>query len=162
MRTLFIMPLVLMSLVSSPSWGLSMDDLVIRESLWNKKFNDVPFTGEIDEGLERGSYKNGKREGFWETYWWNGQLSYRGTYRNGKRDGFWTQYDPEGRVQLKHNYKQGDYHGNWESYHEDGTLFEKGEYKDGLRHGRWISYFTSGELHTGSSGQFKNGVKVSD
>jgi len=28
MRTLFIIPLVLMSLVSFPSWGLTMDDLV--------------------------------------------------------------------------------------------------------------------------------------
>ena len=62
MRTLFIIPLVLMSLVSFPSWGLSMDDLVHREGVWYKKFTDVPFTGEVDEGLERGSMKNEKNE----------------------------------------------------------------------------------------------------
>ena len=49
MKTLFIIPLVLMSLVSSPSWGLSMDDLVERDGLYYKKFTDVPFIVEIDD-----------------------------------------------------------------------------------------------------------------
>ena len=48
MRTLFIIPLVLMSLISSPSWGLDVGDLVIRDGLYYKKFSDVPFTGEVD------------------------------------------------------------------------------------------------------------------
>ena len=49
MKTLFIIPLVLMSLVSSPSWGLSMDDLVERDGLYYRKFTDVPFIVEIDD-----------------------------------------------------------------------------------------------------------------
>ena len=63
MRTLFIIPLVLMSLVSFPSWGLCMDDLAHREGVWHKKFTYVPFTIEVGEGLERGSMKNGKKRG---------------------------------------------------------------------------------------------------
>ena len=53
MRTLFIKPLVLIFLVSLPSWGLTMDDLVKREGLYYKKFTDVPFTGKIDEGSKK-------------------------------------------------------------------------------------------------------------
>ena len=34
MKTLLIIPLVLMSLVSFPNWGLTMDDLVKRDGLW--------------------------------------------------------------------------------------------------------------------------------
>ena len=83
MRTLFIIPLVLMSLVSFPSWALSMNDLVFRAGLYYEKFNATPFTGEVDEGLLRGSFKNGKREGSWESYWANGQLHYKGAYKNG-------------------------------------------------------------------------------
>ena len=30
-----------------------MDDLVQRDGLYYQKFTDVPFTGEIGEGLER-------------------------------------------------------------------------------------------------------------
>lgn len=53
MRTLFIVPLVLMSLVSFPSWGETIDDLVEREGIYYKKFTDVPFTGKVDEGFVR-------------------------------------------------------------------------------------------------------------
>ena len=63
MKTHFITPLVLILLVSFPSWGLTMDDLVVREGLYYEKFTNVPFTGEIDEGLERGNFKKGKQEG---------------------------------------------------------------------------------------------------
>ena len=68
MRTSFIIPLVLMSLVSFPSWGLTIDDLVQLKGLYYEKFNDVPFTCEIDEGLTKGNVENGKREGTWVFY----------------------------------------------------------------------------------------------
>ena len=54
MKTLFITPLVLMSLVSSPSWGLTMDDLIERDGLYYQKFNSTPFSGEV-EGIWSGS-----------------------------------------------------------------------------------------------------------
>jgi len=93
MKSLLIIPLVLMSLVSSPSWALSMNDLVRRAGLYYEKFTATPFTGEVDEGQEKGSFKNGKREGSWEHYWDNGQLFSMGDYKNGKREGFWVYYD---------------------------------------------------------------------
>ena len=62
-----------------------MDDLVEREGIYYKKFTDVPFTGKVDEGLVRGSFKDGKREGYWVTYQENWQLGSKGHYKNG----FW-------------------------------------------------------------------------
>ena len=87
-----------------------MDDLVKRAGLYYEKFTATPFTGEV-EGRWRGSMKNGKPEGSWETYWDNGQLSLKGNYKNGKRKG------------------------SWESYHEDGSVKEKytGTYKNGVK-----------------------------
>ena len=57
MRNIFIIT-ILLSLFSSPSWceTLSLDDLVMRNNLYYKKFTDVPFTGEIF-GLENGRFK---------------------------------------------------------------------------------------------------------
>ena len=98
MRTLLIIPLVLMSLVSFPSWGLTMDDLVMRAGLYYEKFTATPFTGKVDEGLERGFYKNGKREGSRESYWSNGQLSSKGNYKNGKMEGSWESYYKDGSI----------------------------------------------------------------
>ena len=86
MRTLVIIPMVLMSLVSFPSWGLTIDDLVEREGIYYKKFSNVPFNGEI-EGKSQGEFQNGKRDGFWINYHDNGQLLSKGDYKNGNRDG---------------------------------------------------------------------------
>ena len=51
-----------------PSLALSEEvlwyDLVETDSLYYKKFTDVPFTGKV-MGSERGSFKKGKREGPW-------------------------------------------------------------------------------------------------
>ena len=97
MRTLFIIPLVLMSLVSSPSWGETKDDLVHRDWIYYKKFSDVPFTGEVT-GEWNGLFKNGKEEGYWVTYWSNGQLMSKGVYKTGKRVGEWLGFKPDGTV----------------------------------------------------------------
>ena len=64
MRNIFIIT-ILLSPFSSPSWSetLTLEDLVLRNNLYYKKFTDVPFTGEIF-GLENGRFKNGELEGF--------------------------------------------------------------------------------------------------
>lgn len=134
MKSLFIIPLVLMSLVSSPSWALGMDDLVKRDGLWYQKFTATPFTGEV-EGRWRGSIKNGKQEGSWEDYWPNGQLAMKGDYKNGKLDGSYESYSSSGQLLFKGNHKNGMREGFWESYHLDGSVLELlgGTYKNGVK-----------------------------
>ena len=74
-----------------------MDELVIRDGLYYKKFSDVPFTGKVD-GQEQGLMKNGKRDGSWVTYYNNGDLSTKGDYKNGKSDGSWVGYKQDGTL----------------------------------------------------------------
>jgi hypothetical protein len=47
----------------SPNVVLSetMDDLVLREGLFYKKFSDVPFSGKTT-GLQQGTFKNVKKK----------------------------------------------------------------------------------------------------
>ena len=71
---------------------LKLDDLVRRDGLYFKKFTDVPFTGEVNEGLERGRFEDGKKDGPWVRYWDNGQLFYKETYKDGEPDGPWVRY----------------------------------------------------------------------
>ena len=137
MSALFIIPLVLMSLVSSPSWGETRDDLVIRAGLYYKKFTATPFTGEL-EGQWKGSIKNGKEEGFWEYYDKNGQLFRKGDFKNGKRKG------------------------SWETYYEGGQLWYKGDYKNGKREGSFESYNEDGTVDAPWTGTWKNDVKISN
>jgi hypothetical protein len=86
-----------MSFISSPSWSETINDLVQREGTYYKKFTDVPFTGQVG-GKNQGSIKNGKKEGYWVSYWPNGQLQYKGDYKNGKAEGYWVGYFEDGSV----------------------------------------------------------------
>jgi hypothetical protein len=109
----FLAPILLVtllfpSLALAASRGLEMDDLVQRGGLYYEKFTDVPFGGKI-EGLQRGSFKDGKRDGPWVAYWDNGQLRWKGPYKDGKREGLWVSFNKEGTVDdaLTGTYKNG-------------------------------------------------------
>ena len=95
MKTLLTLPFLLLSLVSLPSWSETIDDLVLREGLWYKKFTDVPFTGEI-EGRISGGFIDGKFDGLFVHYWENGQLQTKGVYRDGKKEGNWVYFWMDG------------------------------------------------------------------
>ena len=154
MRTPFIIPLVLMSMVSFPSWGLTMDDLVQRDGLYYQRFTDVPFTGEIDEGLARGSFDSGKKKGTWTIHYDSG-LVVEENYKNGEQNGMEFTYYPNGQLFHKGN-KKGIYmDGLWVFYHEDGQLMSKSNWKNGEREGPSVHYHKNGQLS--SEGEYKNG-----
>ena len=90
-----LLTILFLSLLSSPSWSVSYDDLVKRDGLCYEKFSEVPFSGKVT-GLTKGSIRNGKREGAWTHYYSNGQLSYKGNYKNGKMEGEWVSYFSDG------------------------------------------------------------------
>jgi hypothetical protein len=66
-----LLTILVISLLSSPSWSETLDDLVVRDNLYYKKFTDVPFTGKVT-GNPQGSLKNGKWDGAVVSYWENG------------------------------------------------------------------------------------------
>ena len=133
-----IIPLVLMCLMSFPSWSVTYDDLVERDGLYYKNFTDVPFTGEVTGKKKRGKIVKGIREGTWVTYYDNGQLWDKGEYTNGIREGTWVRY------------------------HDNGQLMMKGDYKNGKREGTWVDYNRDGLKYTRWSGVYRNDKKVSD
>ena len=86
MKTLTtLITILFISLLCSPSWSetVSMDDLVEEDGIFYKKLKSVPFTGDTNKGLQRGSFKNGKKEGLWRFWYENGQLKVQGNYKNG-------------------------------------------------------------------------------
>ena len=122
MRNLFIIPLVLLSLVSFPSWSetLSLDDLVERNGLFYKKFTDIPFTGEVSGILEvffeSGKFKNGEKNGEWLMYYDNGQLSSRFNYKDVKKDGVFEYFHKDGHLASRGNYKNDKEEGSRVEY----------------------------------------------
>jgi len=164
MKTLFLLPILLLSLISCSSeteiidlTEINLDELVERGGVYYEKFSDIPFTGKVS-GIKQGEMKNGKREGKWfEYYWTNGQLYEKGSYKNGKKEGEWVRYYENGSLSRKENYRNGLQEGERVGYHENGRLFSKGSYKNGKREGAWVYYFSNGQLS--QKGIAKNGKK---
>ena len=123
---------VLFCLTSSIGWSLTLDDLVLREGVYYKKFTDVPFSGNVT-GKEQGLVKNGKLEGLWFGYWDNGQLWYKGNYKNGKMDGSWINYYDNGQLISKNWMKNDKLEGYFITYNEDGSVWKKETYKNGKK-----------------------------
>jgi antitoxin component YwqK of YwqJK toxin-antitoxin module len=160
----FLAPILLVTLLFpsfalAASRGLEMDDLVERGGLYYEKFTDVPFSGKI-EGLERGSFKDGKQDGPWVSYYENGQLYGKGTWKDGKQDGLWVSYYKNGQLYGETTFKDGVNDGPLVSYYEDGQLSEKGTYKDGERDGPWVGFNKDGTVNEEWTGTFKDNVKV--
>ena len=55
--------LLALCLTASGAFATSLGDLVSAGGLYYEKFTDVPFTGKLDEGTQRGAIKNGNRKG---------------------------------------------------------------------------------------------------
>jgi hypothetical protein len=124
--------ILFISLLSSPSWSetLTIDDLVKTKGLYYKKFNDVPFTGEIT-GIESGEFKDGVRDGVWKIYHESGRLEIKGNFKDGKEEGLFEVYHQNGQLKEKGNFKDGEKDGLWELFNRDGTLERTDTYKDG-------------------------------
>jgi antitoxin component YwqK of YwqJK toxin-antitoxin module len=154
--------LLALSLTTSGAFAARLNDLVEREGVYYKKFTDVPFTGELEEGEARGAFKNGKKEGPWVRYHSNGQLADRGPFKNGIREGPWIMHHPNGRLFYKGTYKNGKREGPWVLYYENGQLSTKGAYKNGKREGPWVGFGGDGTRIESSTATYRNGNRVSD
>ena len=137
MRHILASIVLIVLLFSTLALGETMKDLVVMDGLYYKKFTDVPFTGKVT-GEYQGSFKDGKRDGPWVSYYYNGQLKWKGNYKDGKVDGPFVSYWDNGTVQSQGTSKDGEMEGPWFSYNKDGTVDEN-----------W-------------TGTFKNGKKISD
>jgi antitoxin component YwqK of YwqJK toxin-antitoxin module len=82
------LPLLTCLILLSPNVVLSetMNDLVMRDGIAYKKFSDVPFSGKTT-GQEQGTFKNGKLDGVWVSYFNDGtsMKDLSGTYKNGEK-----------------------------------------------------------------------------
>jgi antitoxin component YwqK of YwqJK toxin-antitoxin module len=144
---------LVISLLSLPSWGETMDDLVERNGLYYKKFSDTPFTGRV-AGTNQGNLKKGKKEGIWQHYWPSGQLMMKGKYQDGKSYGLWETYHMNGRLLVIQPFRNGKViDGAYEYFNDDGSYDLTLTYKNNVAYKNGVPY---GGLTV------KNGVLVSE
>ena len=113
MKTLFLFPILFLSLVSTPCFSETISELVKRDGLYYEKLSKTPFTGKVT-GRFQGRLENGKKEGEWVKYH-DTKIFSKGSYKNGKREGDWVGYHDNGNVSYRGSYKNGKKEGEWVS-----------------------------------------------
>jgi uncharacterized protein len=161
-----LITILFISLLTSPSWSetVSGDELVVNPTngLVYKKFTTDLFTGSTtptSNNPSKGSYKNGKKDGFWETFYENGLLRTKGNFKDGKQDGIWEEYNTNGKLEYKNSYKDGDkITGVFRTYSENGDLCKKETYKNGKLNGPFENWKLGGDCDfLFEKGNFKDG-----
>jgi hypothetical protein len=70
------------------------------------------------------NYKDGKKDGYWESFHVNGQLSEKGNYNNGLKVGIWEYYHDNGKLWVRGKYtKEGTRDASWEYFDRNGKKF---------------------------------------
>jgi len=138
----------------------------------------IPFT--FDNGLifnEEQVYRNikyegilinKKREGFWISWYENGQLNatnsrvaikyFEGNYKDGEKEGhFIFYYDENGKKSLEGNYKNGKEEGFLITWNRNGQKIIDNNYKNGNLDGLYIYWNKNGQKI--NEGIFKNGKR---
>ena len=77
------------------------------------------------KGIQKtNNYKDGKKDGYWESFHENGQLSEKGNYNKGLRVGVWESYHDNGKLWVRGKYtKNGTRDASWEYFDKDGKKF---------------------------------------
>ena len=114
--------------LASPVWSETLNDFVERNGKYYLKYSDEGFSGKVVEKIQ-GTLKNG----LWEYYRENGQLSDIVSFKDGKQEGLWEWYYENGQLGGKGNYKNDKPDGFWKHFNEDGTLDRTETFKNGVK-----------------------------
>ena len=104
----------------------------------------------------KGSYLDGEKIDEWEYYFNNGKLEQKGKYvTGGKFTGTWYWYHPNGELLREESFRKGLEDGMLYEYYDDNTLITKGEFIDGLKEGPW--FYEMGDHR--EEGNYRSGVR---
>ena len=87
-------------------------------NLWRKEFYAIGTKTEYWKEFSpngnlrnHGHYKNDKRDGLWEQYFYNStKLNFKGSFKDGKKEGKWIIFDEAGKVRKEYTgiFKNGE------------------------------------------------------
>lgn len=93
---------------------------------------EIPYeTGELHFRYSRKMSVDGTkwiREGYFASYYKNGNISSEGIYEEGLEEGYWKDYHENGKLAAEGYYKKGKEVGTWRFYDVNGKLEEEENY----------------------------------
>ncbi len=107
-----------------------------------------------------GEYRNGKREGVWQSGSAKGVTLSSTPYTAGKLDGLVRTWSEEGVLIEETTYVEGQKSGRSSTWYADGGPQSAGELENGRRIGRWTYWKSDGALNERWSGMFEDDERV--
>lgn len=153
MKKIILISIPLVAIIifaTSPGTKRSYRDYRFDKSglIYNSNNNEL-YTGTvIDTGdvVIEFEVVNGKKNGAFKTYYFNGQLEKSGYMVNDYNVGKWTYYYPNGQISTEGNFKNDMAEGKWISYYENGNKMCEGLFKNGKQEYEWIYYYENGQI----------------
>jgi antitoxin component YwqK of YwqJK toxin-antitoxin module len=112
---------------------------IIEEGEYVEDQEDGPWFTTIGDYLERGTYRDGLKNGKWISYHLtttgektDSILSFSGSFVEDNPDGKHIYYWDNGKVKNEGNYLMGKKEGDWIQYEYDGTPFLVITYRNGI------------------------------
>ena len=90
-----------------------------------------PYAGWVKRDRELWQFQNGKPNGLYISWFWNGQNSEKGIFRNGEKVGLWTEWHDNGQKWEEGTYKEGKKNGRWTEWDQNGEKLWSETYTDG-------------------------------
>lgn len=104
------------------------------------------------------NFVNGKRDGYYVSFFENGLVEFIVHLRADKMEGKRWCYYKTGELMHVHSYRNGIEDGMTNTYHVNGQLLERVSYKKGLKNGEFCKYHQNGALM--QKGRFRNNNPV--
>lgn len=102
---------------------------IVKDSkVTDGEFIDLHDNGQIKT---QGNLINGKRDGLWQTFFFNGVKQSESTYKNGLLNGKTASYYYDGKTRYVGFYENDLKSGIWYFYGKDGAFEKEVKYKDG-------------------------------
>jgi len=124
-------------------------------------YKDLPFTGLAQTHdaagvlVEETTFEAGKREGYRQKWYGNGQLSYRAHYVQGRLDGTTHTWWIDGQMRSESSFTEGVSHGTQRQWYKSGALFKEINLVGGKEEGMQKAWRENGKLY--NNYQARNG-----
>jgi antitoxin component YwqK of YwqJK toxin-antitoxin module len=136
---------------------IQLDQLhCIGDSIYYTIKDNITFTGLIySDTLLVGSTINGKKEGVFYSYNFDGSVFMEEMYKNGKLNGLSKHYFQNGNIDTEAYFKDNQKDGVQKMYREDGKIRDLWTFKNGVQNGEFKLWYSNGTLRF--EGTKKNG-----
>ena len=133
----------------------------------NKVFEDYSINSDKKDGYytsfyqngnkkTEGLFKNGAKDELWVEYFENGKIESQIQYTNDSKNGIWKKYNVKGDTLLIDNYKVDIKDGLHKEF-AGNIVVEEGTFTNGLMTGEWVYRYKDGKGNLNGKGSFNNG-----